>query len=291
MSKITVLGTGAMGSLMAMSLIKAGHQVTVWNRTLEKTQVIEQAGAKIAITPVAAVENAEFAIAMVRDDEASREVWLNSHTGAIHGLSTKTIAIESSTLSLSWTKELANRFQQQGIAFLDAPVAGTRPQAQAAQLIYFVGGDAAIFDQAKPILQGMGSTIHHVGITGNGMAIKLGVNSLFAIQVSAIAELLGLIHRCGLDKTQTANIIATTPVCSPAVKMAAATMIAGQFAPLFPIELVAKDLNYAIASARANSAKLPLVEAAHQVYTSAIERGHGDSNITGIARLYLSVGK
>ena len=153
MSKITVLGMGAMGSRMAICLLKAGHQVTVWNRTLSKTKEAEKAGAKVSETPFAAVKHAEFAISMIRDDEASKKVWLDEQTGAINGLSNKTVAIESSTLSLAWTKELGQKFQNQNISFLDAPVAGTRPQADAAQLIYFVGGDIASFNKAKPILQ------------------------------------------------------------------------------------------------------------------------------------------
>ena len=277
---------GAMGSRMATSLLKAEHQVTVWNRTLSKTKEVEKAGAQVSETPCAAVQNAEFVISMIRDDEASRLVWLDQKTGAINGLSNKTVAIESSTLSLAWIKELGQKLEQQDIPFLDAPVAGTRPQADGAQLIYFVGGDKANFAKANPILQAMGSSIHHVGETGSGMTIKLGVNSLFAIQASAMAELIGLIGRCGLNENQIIEIFGATPVCSPAAKMLAGAMIAGKFAPLFPLELVEKDMSYAIQAAQTNSAVLPLVEATQKVCATAIKQGYGNDNITGIAKLY-----
>ena len=118
------------------------------------------------------------------------------------------------------------------------------------------------------------------------MAIKLGVNSLFAIQVAAFAELIGLMDRCGLDRAKAVEVLATTPVCSPAAKMAAGAMVAGKFAPLFPIELVEKDMSYAVQTANARGASLPLAAATQQIYESAIAQGYGENNITGIVQLY-----
>ena len=283
MAKITVLGMGAMGSRMALSLIKAEHEVTVWNRSIDRTKTVKDAGAKIAYTPREAVKDAEFVISMVRDNAASKDVWL-SDTGALAGMNKKTIAIESSTLTVAWIKELNKHFKQQEIAFIDAPVAGTRPQAEAAQLIYFVGGDAAIYDRAKPILQAMGSKINHVGDVGSGMAVKLAVNSLFAIQVSTMAELVNLMHQSGLDEAQAIEILADTPVCSPAAATAGKAIAAQKFAPLFPIELVEKDLNYALEISNADN--LPLINTTQRIYAKAIERGYGEDNITGVAQLY-----
>ncbi|MDJ0572091.1 MAG: NAD(P)-dependent oxidoreductase [Pleurocapsa sp. MO_192.B19] len=287
MSKITVLGMGAMGSRMALSLLKAEHEVTVWNRRAGKTDLVVKAGAKVAETPRSAVKEADFVISMVRDDEASKQVWLNSETGAMAGLSKNVIGIESSTLTVAWTKELAKEFKQKGVAFLDAPVAGTRPQAEAAKLIYFVGGDAATFTKAQPILQAMGSAVHSVGSVGSGMTIKLAVNALFGIQVSALGELIGLMHDCGLDEAKAVEILSSTPVCSPAAKMAASAMLVRNFSPLFPIELVEKDLSYAVKTAQSNQTTLPLVEAAQQVFATAIKEGYGEDNITGVAQLYI----
>ena len=291
MAKVTVLGMGAMGSRMAISLIEAGHRVTVWNRSPDKTQPLVTAGAKAAKTPREAVTEAEYVISMVRDDRASKEVWLGEN-GALDGMLKTAIAIESSTLSLSWIQELSHNFQQQGITFTDAPVAGTRPQAEAASLIYFVGGDIAVFEKVKPILQAMGSAVHYAGEIGSGMSIKLAVNSLFAIQVSAVGELISMMRQSGLD-AQAWEIVASTPICSPAAAMAGRAMIEQKFAPLFPIALVNKDLNYAIATVQNNKQNnqqnkidLPLVKAAQKTYAKAIEQGYGEDNITGIAQIY-----
>ena len=284
MTKITVLGMGAMGSRMALSLLKAEHEVTVWNRSIDKTETVRQAGAKVAHTPRQAAKDAEFVISMVRDDAASEEVWL-SDTGALAGMNKEAIAIESSTLTVAWIKELGTKFNQQGIDFIDAPVAGTRPQAEAAKLIYFVGGDVAVYNRAKPILQAMGSKINHVGDVGSGMAVKLAVNSLFAVQVSAMAELINMMHQSGLDEARAIEILADTPVCSPAAAMAGKAIAAQKFAPLFPIELVEKDLNYALENL-SNPENLPLINATQGIYAKAIEKGYGEDNITGVAQLY-----
>ena len=284
MTKITVLGMGAMGSRMALSLLKAEHEVTVWNRSIDKTETVRQAGAKVAHTPRQAAKDAEFVISMVRDDAASEEVWL-SDTGALAGMNKEAIAIESSTLTVAWIKELGTKFNQQGIDFIDAPVAGTRPQAEAAKLIYFVGGDVAVYNRAKPILQAMGSKINHVGDVGSGMAVKLAVNSLYAVQVSAMAELANMMHQSGLDEAKAIEIIADTPVCSPAAAMAGKAIAAKKFAPLFPIELVEKDLNYALKSFSNAEADF-LIAATQKIYAKAIERGYGEDNITGVAQLY-----
>ena len=248
---------------------------------------IVKAGAKAAETPHVAARDAEFVISMVRDNEASKQVWLDTETGAMAGLAKNAITIESSTLTVPWTQELGKQFQDRGIAFLDAPVAGTLPQAEAAQLIYFVGGEVEAFNKTQPILQAMGNTIHHAGIVGSGMTIKLAVNALFGIQVSALGELIGLMKGCGLDETTAVEILTSTPVCSPAVKGAAAGILSRSFSPLFPIELVEKDLNYAVKTAQDNRSKLPIAEATQQTFVDAIAHGYGADNITGIAQLYI----
>ncbi|MEM9509075.1 MAG: NAD(P)-dependent oxidoreductase [Cyanobacteria bacterium P01_E01_bin.35] len=285
MAKVAFLGMGAMGSRMAIALLKAGNEVTVWNRSHGKTEALRQAGAKVADTLRTAAQDAEFVISMVRDDQASKQVWL-SDGGALASMTKNAIAIESSTLSVAWVKELGQRFKQQSMAFLDAPVAGTLPQADTAQLIYFVGGESATLKQAIPVLQAMGSKIHHLGAVSNGMAIKLAVNSLFAIQVAAWGEIINTIAQSGLEVTQAIDILTSTSICSPAAEIAAKSIADSNFAPLFPIELVTKDLKYALETTPVNQQDLSLIAAAYQIYTNATQQGYGADNITGIAQIY-----
>jgi 3-hydroxyisobutyrate dehydrogenase len=191
--RIAVLGLGAMGSRMAARLLGAGHQVSVYNRSAGPAHDLVAAGAVAGKTPRAAAEGAEIVIAMVRDNEASRAIWCDEQDGALRGFGAGAIAIESSTLTPGWVRELGAEVQQAGARFLDAPVVGSRPQADAGQLIHLVGGDADIFDRAKGVLSALGGAAHHVGPVGAGARLKLAVNALFGVQVAALAELLALL--------------------------------------------------------------------------------------------------
>jgi len=283
---IAFLGLGAMGSRMATRLLTAGHRVVVWNRSPEAAAPLVAAGATAADTPREAVTGAAFVFAMLRDDVASRAVWTDAADGALAGLAAGALAIECSTLSVAWVRELAVLAGGRGAAFLDAPLAGSRPQAEAGALIFLAGGDAADLARAAPVLRCMGSAVHHAGPNGAGAMVKLAINALLGVQAAAMAELIGLLRRSGLDVAHAVEIIGATPVCSPAAKVAAAAMLAGNFAPLFPVALVEKDFDYLLRAAAAGAARLPVSAAVRGVMADAIAQGFGADNITGIARLY-----
>lgn len=287
MLKVAVLGMGAMGSRMATALLKAGHGVTVWNRDPDKTTPLVEAGAKAVDTPRQAVQGVDFAICMVRDDDASRQVWLSADTGALSGMPEDAVAIESSTVTIAWARELAEQCRTCRIAFLDAPVAGSRPQAEAAQLIYLVGGDASVVAKAEPVFRVMGSVVHHAGPAGSGAAVKLAVNVLLGVQVATMAEVLALMRRNGIDGARVVEIVSSTPVCSPAAKAAASAMLTGNFAPMFPIELVEKDLGYVLDAANVSGTRVPVTQAAQRVFIEAIEQGYGADQMTRVVQLYL----
>jgi 3-hydroxyisobutyrate dehydrogenase len=203
MSRIAVLGIGAMGSRIAQNLLKANYQVIVYSRSSDKARFLVEQGAVYSATPREAAEQAEIVISMVADNEASRSIWLDPETGAAMGLSQNAIAIESSTLTVEWTKELAAEIESRGAAFLDAPVVGSRPQAEAGKLVYLVGGKTETLTQSQNILLSAGgSTIHHVGSIGQGMAMKLAVNALFGIQVAALAEMVGMLTKNGVTRAK-----------------------------------------------------------------------------------------
>lgn len=189
---------------------------------------------------------------------------------------------------MEWTTELAAAIESRGVAFLDAPVVGSRPQADAGKLIYLVGGSAETLAQVETILLAAGGpAIHHLGAMGQGMAMKLAVNPLFGIQVTTLAEILGLLTKQGVDLTTAIACLGELPVTSPAVKAAGSLMLNGNHAPLFLIALVEKDFRYATQTAQSVATTTPLAIATHDVYQKAIEQGYGDSNITGIAQLFI----
>lgn len=285
MTTIAFLGLGAMGSRMAANLLKAGCPLTVWNRTPGAAKALVAAGAKLAATPREAAAGADFVVAMVRDDEASRQVWLDPENGAFAGMSADALAIDSSTLSLAWIQELGKAAAGMGVAFLEAPVSGTLPQAEAAQLVYLVGGEASAFQKAEPLLKAMGPVVHHVGPLGAGALAKLGTNTLLGVQATVIAELIGMFNRAGADAARILEVIASTSVWSPIASRHANAMLSSNFAPMFPVELIEKDFRYTLAAAGSPEAA-PTIAAAQQVFRAAMDKGLGELNHTAIVKLF-----
>ena len=286
MTKIAFLGTGAMGSRMATKLMDAGHDLTIWNRSLERTQPLAGGGATIAQTPRKAVVEADVVFSMVRDDDASSAVWLDEYDGALAFLKPDAIGVECSTLSLEHIRKLGNEFERAGRALLDAPVAGSRPQVEAGQLIFFVGGAVDALQKTRPLLELLGGAVHHAGESGAGTTIKLMVNALFGTQLAVMAELIGFARKAGVEVEKAIEILGTTPVCSPAAKISAMAMLAGNYAPAFPIDLVVKDFNLITQTASNLSAQTPVSNTAGAVYEKGITKGFGDDNITGIVQIY-----
>lgn len=283
---VAFLGLGAMGQRMARRLLEAGHPVRVWNRDPAKAMALGAAGAQVAGTPGEAAEGASVVLAMVRDDLASRRVWCAPADGALARMPAGAVAVDCSTLGMDWVSELAAAAAAGGVSFLDAPVAGSRPQADSGLLIHLVGGDLPALQRAEPILKAWSTAVHHVGPNGTGALAKLMLNQLFAIQVAALAELIGMARHKEVDLERIVDAIAATPVCSPALKYAAGAMLAGEHAPQFPLELVEKDLNYAAAAARPGGDGFVLAETLRRVVSGAVAAGLGGDNVTALARLH-----
>jgi 3-hydroxyisobutyrate dehydrogenase-like beta-hydroxyacid dehydrogenase len=267
--KIAYLGQGAMGARMAARLVAAGHEVRVWNRT-------PVAGGVATIGR--AVQGAEVVITSLRDDAAAEAVW----DQAMPGMDRGAMGIETSTISPGTARALHQAAATRGLAFLDAPVAGSRPQAEAGQLIFLAGGEAATLALAEPVLLAMGGAVHHAGDAGAGSAVKLMVNTLFAAQVAVLGELFGMARAMQIDLPRAIQILGATPVASPAAKAAAAGMLSRSFAPAFPIDLVAKDMAVALQTA----AVLPVTRAVAGVFREAIAEGLGEENITAVVQRY-----
>jgi 3-hydroxyisobutyrate dehydrogenase len=285
MSHIAVLGLGAMGSRMAANLLAAGHQVTVWNRTPAAAEALVSQGAVQAFTPKQAAEGADFVIAMLRDDVASRQVWLDADTGAILSMRPGAIAIESSTLSPDWVKELGMRLEVKDISLLEAPVSGSRPQAEAGQLVYLVGGDEQVLERSRSLLETLGSAVHHVGGLGNGALVKLTTNALLGIQVAALAEIIGLLKHNDVDPAHALKAMSATSVWSPVATVMSNSMLSGNFAPMFPVELIEKDFGYALQAAGSLSSA-PTTTAVRDVFRQAMAQGLGQENMTSIVKLF-----
>ena len=284
--KVAFLGLGAMGSRMAKNILTAGFELTAWNRSEAAGQALQALGAGLAKTPREAAADADIAIAMVTDDQASEQIWCDAQNGALPVMKPGTIAIESSTLTPAWIAELAKRAARYNLKLLDAPVSGSRPQADALQLVFMVGGDTEAFEEVRTVLEATGQ-VNHVGPTGHGSIFKLAVNSLLGIQTAAWAEMLGFLQKSGVNVTEALKLLTTMPVCSPAAAGQAKMMAARSFMPLFPNALLAKDYRYLQQTAAALGTKTPISNAASDVYqAAATQMGH--ENFNSVIRFYES---
>jgi 3-hydroxyisobutyrate dehydrogenase len=286
MLKVAFLGLGVMGARIAHNLLRAGYPLTVFNRSPEPAADLAVAGAEITPSPHEAAADAEVVMSMVRDDEASRAVWLDVQTGALRALRPGAVAVELSTLTPAWVAALAGQVAAAGAALVDAPVVGTRPQAEARQLIVLAGGDLEALARIRPVLAAIGQAVHHVGPLGSASALKLAINTLYGVQVAAWAEMLALLDKQGISPSAAVELLNTLPTTSPAMQVAGRMVATRSYAPLFPIDLVDKDFGYAQAWADELGGRSPVLAAVRALYAEARARGYGADNIVGVGQLY-----
>jgi 3-hydroxyisobutyrate dehydrogenase len=279
--RVAFLGLGIMGSRMAARILGAGFPLTVFNRDRRRTTELATAGAAVAATPAAAAKQADVIISMVADDSAARAVWLGPD-GALGAAAKGALCIESSTVSVGWVQELAEAASSRGCEFLDAPVTGSRLQAQAGELNFLVGGPPATLDLARPVLAAMGRNILPLGPVGSGAMTKLINNFVCGVQLVAIAEAITFMERAGLDRARALEVLLNGAPASPLVKTVSARMTAGDFTPNFLLRLMAKDVGYAVEEARKKSLELTTASAAHRTLSRAIGAGHGDQDMSAV---------
>jgi 3-hydroxyisobutyrate dehydrogenase len=280
-TKVAILGLGTMGSGMAANLLKAGFPLAVYNRTPAKAQPLVEAGARLATTPADAARGASIVIAMLADDNASGAVWLGPN-GALEAADKDAILIESSTVSPQWIAELAGCAAQHGVEFLDAPVTGSRLQAQAGQLSILVGGSEAALAAVTPVLKAISKEILHLGPVGSGAKLKLINNFLCAVQIASLAEGLAWIERSGLDREQALAFLKTGAPGSPVFATVSARMVGQIYDVNFMLKLMAKDLLYAQNEAARCDLDLTTAKVARSLFDDAVMRGFGDEDMASV---------
>ncbi len=285
-STVAVVGLGAMGTRLALNLLASGHAVTVANRSTGPVEHLVEAGATAALSPADAAARAEVVLVAVSDDDAARAVWLDPDNGILAGAATDALAIEASTLTPTCVRRLADEAVGRGLRFLEAPMVGSRPQIEARALIHLVGGPEAVLAQARDVLAVSSSQVHHIGGYGAAATLKLIVNALLSTQVATLAELLGVARRAGLDMTTSSSVLSGLPVMSPITARAISVMGSGDFAPNFPIRLVAKDLRYVTALAEELGGEAPMSRTALAGYERTGAAGHDDDDVMAIATTY-----
>src|ERR1700691_3755109 len=269
--RVAFLGLGIMGRSMAANLVKAGHEVAVWNRSSGK----DVEGARNAPSPKDAAKDGEVVWICVSDTKAVEQLLFGAD-GVESVLAAGTIIADSSTISPSATVRFAARVKARAVDYVAAPMTGSKIAAEAGNLIFMVGGADAALARLQPLFQAMGKQIFHMGETGKGQATKLVMNLQIALIYEGFAEALTLATKLGVDVEALVPLIQASMVHSGVVEYKAPFVMKRDFSPNFPLRLMHKDLKLALDAAKELRVRLPGLETVEEIYDVADEDGHGD---------------
>lgn len=287
--KIGFIGLGLMGCPMALNLRKAGHSLTIWNRTPSRAEELLSAGAVLAKTPREVAAASDILITIVSDPPALESVLWGSaeqKDGALDGLKSGSIYIDSSTVSPALEKKIAAACQQRGVRFLDAPVTGGDWGAREGNLVFMIGGDRGTLKEAEPILNVMGKKLFHLGPHGAGQTVKLAMNAILALEVGAMAEALALVTRAGLNGEQLVEVMQASMARSGVLDVKSPLMLKGDYKPSFPLRLMHKDLGLALDLANQLGVPLPATAAAREVYNAVKGEAKEDLDYSAVMRFW-----
>ncbi len=280
---IALIGTGIMGEPMTRNLLRAGFAVAVHSRTRAKSQRLVAEGATWKDSPAGAAAEADVVITIVPDSPDVQAVYLGDR-GVCSALRRGVICIDMSTISPEVARQVAAEVENKGGRFLDAPVSGGKTGAVAGTLTIMVGGDQADLARARPVLEAMGKTIVHCGPVGNGQLTKLCNQILCGLNLLAVSEAIVFARRVGLDPAVMLKAVSTGAAGSWALDNLGARMLAGDFAPMFMIDLQQKDLRIALEAARDKLVPLPGTALVNQLLAANQAAGEGREGIQALVK-------
>ena len=284
MPKVAFIGLGVMGYPMAGHLARAGHAVTVFNRTRSRAERwVGEHGGAAASTPAAACEDAEIVFTCVGRDEDVRAVTLEAD-GAFAGMRSGAVFVDHTTTSAELARELDAEARERGLAFLDAPVSGGQAGAENGKLAIMAGGGSRDYDRVLPLLECYGARIDLMGPAGAGQLTKMVNQICIAGLVQALSEGLDFAQRAGLDGEQVARLIGAGAAQSWQLDNRHATMLGDEFEFGFAVDWMRKDLGYAMDEAGRNGAELPVAELVDRFYAEIQAMGGGRWDTSSLIR-------
>ena len=283
MERVGFVGMGTMGVAMASNVARAGFPLTVWNRTPGKAGPAVELGAHEAASPRQLAEGSEVIVICV-SDTGDVEAALFGPEGIAEGVRAGALVIDNSTISPSASRGFAERLRERGVGFVDAPVSGGSEGAQKATLTIFVGGEAADFERAQPVLNAMGKTITHMGPVGSGQAAKAVNQVILAGAYLGVAEGIVLGMKAGLDPEQLVGALSGGAARSWVLENRSARMIANEYPLGFKTALHLKDLGIALQLAREVGAAMPVAALVSQIESGLVAQGHAEEDMSNVAR-------
>lgn len=280
--KVGFLGQGIMGSAMCANLVRAGHEVRVWNRTAERCDAAVALGATRCATPAEAASGSEITIAMVSDPEAALAL-CEGPDGVVAGLGQGRSYIDMSTVDAATSRAVGDRVLPTGARFLEAPVSGTKQPAIDGTLIILAAGDESLFAEAAPLFEVMGKRSFYLGETGQAARMKLIVNMIMGGMMTAFCEGLALAGRSGLETNDLLEVLSIGALANPMFAGKGPLIGKSEFAPAFPLKHMQKDLRLATLLGDELEQPLPTAAAANALFIAARALGLGDSDFSAVS--------
>jgi 3-hydroxyisobutyrate dehydrogenase len=280
MATVAMLGTGIMGFPMARNIARAGHTVRAWNRSADKAAPLTQHGVTVFDSPAHAVEDADLIVTMLTDVNA---VVATVTDDVLKAIRPDAVWLQMSTVGVEGTRRLAELARRHGIAFVDAPVSGTRKPAEDGQLAVLAAGDPALREKAQPVFDAVGASTRWVGDEpGNATALKLVLNGWVLTVTDGVSEALSLAGALGLGPQLFLDAITGTGLDIGYAHIKGPVMISGDYSPSFPASLAAKDADLIIDAATALDVRLSVIPAVRDDLRHAIAEGHGDDDMAAM---------
>ena len=281
--KAAFIGLGIMGSRMAKNLLTNGIDLTVYNRSAGPAEALQQQGAQLANTVSEAVAEADIVFSMLSTPAVVRSVFFGGD-GALHHMKAGSIWADCTTVNPSFSKEASEEAAGHNIAFADTPVAGTKPQAEAAQLVFFVGANEELLQTLQPYLDFMGAKTIHLGQTGQGASFKMLVNIMLAQSMIVFSEAVLLGEKMGIDKDFLLDTLPKLKVAAPFTQFKAEMVREDKYDVQFPLEWMQKDLHLAALTAYEHQQPLYLANVAKELFAAASQQGMSRLDFAAIHR-------
>lgn len=281
--KIAYLGMGIMGRGMAANLVKAGHDVTVWSRTAERCSALVEAGARQAGSPAEAAHGADIIMYCLSDDVAVEDLVFGQWQ-LLANVTPGQIVVDMTTVHPDTSRREAAAFTEKGARFLEAPVFGSKNEAANGGLWIVIGGERALFEEVKGVLEILSETTHYMGGSGMGSSMKLVGNLVVASQLQALGEAMVLATKAGLDPQDVLGVLHVTDFKSPIFDGVGAALVERDFSTFFALKLMLKDANLIARFAQDLNAPIPASAATRENIKAAVNRGWGEENASALIK-------
>jgi 3-hydroxyisobutyrate dehydrogenase len=279
--RIGIVGTGLLGNAVGLNILKRGYNLTVYNRTKNKTKQLQENGAHIADSPKDVAENSDIVFTIVKNADAVRKVAFGDSCIAC-GKHDGLVVADMSTINPIASKEIANEFAKHNISFLDTPVMGGPNVAVTGELVMMVGGDKQIFEKYREIFDSIANKVFYLGANGTAHSVKLAMNLQIAMLALALSEGIMLARGAKIEPEIFLQILNSTYFKTGMSENKAYKMIKDDFAPTFTLANLKKDLDAINEAAKAFGLSLPMAKMANSVYRDAEENGFGELDYTAI---------